>query len=130
MIGLGTLINVAGIAAGGIVGRFFGKYFPDRMQDTLGKTCGVSVIFIGIAGAMEGMLSIDGQSLTSGQSMLIVLCLVLGAFIGEALSGHNVITYLALVTIILVWLLIYKTPLGLRIRTVGENPDAASGQPQ
>ena len=47
-------------------------------------------------------------------------------FIGEALSGHNVITYLALVTIILVWLLIYKTPLGLRIRTVGENPDAAS----
>ena len=86
MIGLGTLINVAGIAAGGIVGRFFGKYFPDRMQDTLGKTCGVSVIFIGIAGAMEGMLSIDGQSLTSGQSMLIVLCLVLGAFIGEALN--------------------------------------------
>ena len=47
-------------------------------------------------------------------------------FIGKVLSGHNIITYLALATIILVWLFIYKTPLGLRIRTVGENPDAAS----
>lgn len=47
-------------------------------------------------------------------------------FIGKVVSGHNVITYLALITIVLVWLFIYKTPLGLRIRTVGENPDAAS----
>lgn len=47
-------------------------------------------------------------------------------FIGQVLSGHNIITYMALLSIILVYILIYKTRLGLRIRTVGENPNAAS----
>lgn len=47
-------------------------------------------------------------------------------FIGEALSGQNVLTYVALVTPIFVYFLIHKTPLGLRIRAVGENEDAAA----
>ena len=46
--------------------------------------------------------------------------------VGKILSGHNLITYVALLAIFLVWFLFYKTPLGLRIRSVGENPDAAS----
>lgn len=45
---------------------------------------------------------------------------------GEALSGHSILTYLAFVLPIFVYLLIFKTPLGLRIRTVGENPSAAA----
>lgn len=45
--------------------------------------------------------------------------------IGPMLSGHNVLTYLAFVLVGVVWLLLYKTSLGLKIRVVGENPDAA-----
>lgn len=45
--------------------------------------------------------------------------------IGEMISGHNLLTYLAFFSVIVVWLLIYKTPLGLRIRAVGENVHAA-----
>lgn len=86
MIGLGTLINTAGIVGGGIAGHFFGKYLSDRHQDTLNITCGVSVLFIGIAGAMEGMMKIEGASLTSGRSMFVVLCLALGALIGEFIN--------------------------------------------
>lgn len=78
MIGLGTLINTAGIVVGGIAGHFFGKYLAERHQDTLSTTCGVSVLFIGIAGAMEGMMKIEGGSLTSGRSMFVVICLALG----------------------------------------------------
>lgn len=47
-------------------------------------------------------------------------------FLGQVLSGHNVLTYLALIFPIFVYILVFKTPLGLRIRTVGENPDAAA----
>lgn len=89
MIGLGTIINSAGIVAGGIIGHFAGKLFRPEQQEALNKACGVSVIFIAIAGAMEGMLQIDGASLTSGRSMLVVLCLALGTVIGELLGIEN-----------------------------------------
>ena len=46
--------------------------------------------------------------------------------IGKVISGHNLMTYVALAAIFVVWFLFYKTPLGLRIRSVGENPEAAS----
>lgn len=47
-------------------------------------------------------------------------------FVGEVLNNHNALTYLALISIFLVDYLIRKTPLGMRMRAVGENPDAAT----
>ena len=70
MIGLGTILNSAGIVAGGLMGHFIGKRFKPEQQDSLNKACGVSVMFIAIAGAMSGMLQIEGNSLSSGKSML------------------------------------------------------------
>ena len=46
--------------------------------------------------------------------------------LGDILSGHNTLTYLALLMVLVCYLLMYKTPLGLRMRVVGENPHAAS----
>lgn len=83
MIGIGTIINSAAIVAGGVIGHFTGKLFKEEQQDSLSKACGVSVLFIAIAGAMEGMLRIEDGALSSGKSMLIVLCLAIGTIIGE-----------------------------------------------
>lgn len=46
--------------------------------------------------------------------------------LGEILSGHSVLTYLAFIFVWLIWVLLYKTSLGLNIRAVGENGNAAS----
>lgn len=89
MIGLGTLINSAGIVLGGLIGMFAGKLFKEQQRESLNKACGVSVIFIAIAGAMEGMLKIKGSELSSGKSMLVVLCLALGTVIGELIGIEN-----------------------------------------
>lgn len=86
MAGLGTIINVVGILLGGILGLCFGKLLQERHQQTLSRSCGVCVLFIGIAGALEGMLSVVETGVVSGQSMLIVICLSLGALIGELLN--------------------------------------------
>lgn len=86
MIGLGTLLNCALIVAGGIVGLLFKNLFTVSMQDSLKKACGVSVVFIAIAGAMEGMLKVSSDSLTSGKSMLLVLCITIGTIIGELID--------------------------------------------
>jgi uncharacterized membrane protein YqgA involved in biofilm formation len=83
MIGIGTLINSAAIVIGGIVGHFTGRLFGKDSQDSLSKACGISVMFIAVAGAMQGMLKADGDSIISGKSMLVVLCIVLGTIVGE-----------------------------------------------
>ena len=46
--------------------------------------------------------------------------------LGGILSGHNALTYLALAMVVVIWFFLYKTPTGLRMRAVGENPNAAS----
>ena len=46
--------------------------------------------------------------------------------IGKVISGHSVLTYLAFILVAVTAILLYKTPLGLNIRSVGENPNAAS----
>lgn len=86
MAGLGTIINVGGILAGGLLGLCFGKLLKERHQQTLSRTCGVCTLFIGIAGALEGMLTVEGTGVVSGQAMLIVICLALGGLIGELLN--------------------------------------------
>lgn len=86
MIGTGTIINSACIVAGGLVGQLTGKWLKPSQQESLNKTCGVSVLFIAIAGAMEGMLSIDNGEIASGKSMLVVLCIAIGTVIGELLG--------------------------------------------
>ena len=46
--------------------------------------------------------------------------------LGPVLSGHCLLTYLAFLLVFVTWVLLYKTPLGLNIRSVGENPNAAA----
>jgi len=86
MFGLGTLINTAAIILGGLSGHFFGKALKERHQTSLTSACGVSVLFIGIAGAMQGMLTVQDGVITSGQTMLVTLCLAIGTLIGEMIN--------------------------------------------
>ena len=86
MIGTGTLINVAAIIAGGLFGKLFGRFLKERYQEGLNNACGICVLFIGIGGAMEGILKISNGSLISGSSMMITISLALGALLGELLN--------------------------------------------
>lgn len=45
--------------------------------------------------------------------------------VGNILSGHNILTYVALILVLLVWVMFKYTKLGLRIKAVGESPEAA-----
>lgn len=85
MIGLGTIINVAAIVAGGVLGRLFGSRLRETTQDAMTKVCGVSTLFIAIAGALEEMLTVEGGKVTASGSLMIIICLALGTFIGELL---------------------------------------------
>jgi len=49
---------------------------------------------------------------------------VLGPIYTEVLSGHNLLVYVALAAVPFVYWVVYKTRFGLRLRAVGENPQA------
>ncbi len=83
---MGTIINTISVIAGGLIGLFTGKLFREDQQDSIVKACGISTLFIAMAGAMQGMLAIEGNALTSGKSMLVVLCVAIGTILGELLG--------------------------------------------
>ncbi|MGG0823401.1 ABC transporter permease [Paenibacillus turicensis] len=45
--------------------------------------------------------------------------------LGPIFSGHHILTYLSIIAVFVVYYMLKRTPLGLRIRSVGENPHAA-----
>ena len=82
----GTVINVGAIIVGGILGLLLGRFIGERHKDSLCKACGLAVIFIGCAGAFKGMFSVTDGKLTYGGDFLIIICLALGALIGEIIN--------------------------------------------
>lgn len=83
---MGTLINTIAIIVGGVLGMLFGNILKERHQQSLTMACGISVLFIGITGALEGLLVIENNSIASTNSMMLVICLAVGALIGEILN--------------------------------------------
>lgn len=77
MKGLGTVINVLAIIAGGVVGLFFSSHLKERYQNALISITGVAVMFLGIEGAVSHM---------ELSSMMMICSLALGSIIGEAID--------------------------------------------
>ena len=86
MPGLGTLVNALLIIIGGICGLLFGKKLSGDCRETLMKANAAAVLFIGMAGALKEMLVINGGSLTTSGTMMMIASLALGAVIGEWLK--------------------------------------------
>ena len=86
MIGFGTVLNVGGILAGGLLGLTFGNRLNKRCQDTLMSANALCVLFLGIGGCMEEMLKITENGLSGSGTMMMIGCFALGALIGEWLD--------------------------------------------
>ncbi len=87
MRGLGTLINVGAILLGGFIGLFVKKGLNEKLMDSVMKAIGVAVMFVGISGALTGLLKItEGGKIETSGTMLMIISLILGTFIGELLK--------------------------------------------
>ncbi len=120
---------LAGVAAGILVGLLLG-YFHLKLR--------TNVILAGIALnllAAEGTVfllyvvahdkgvssSLASKVIPEWQIPILKDIPILGAIFGK----QNALTYMALVAVAVIYLFLYKTSFGLRLRAVGENPDAA-----
>jgi len=53
------------------------------MQETLIGAVGVSTMFLGISGAMEGLLKIENGSITTQGTMMLIGSMAIGSILGE-----------------------------------------------
>ncbi len=83
MFGLGTIINVGGIVVGGVCGMLFGNRLEKRFQDTLMVATAVCVLFLGISGALQEMMTVADGKLSSGGTMMMIGSFAIGALLGE-----------------------------------------------
>jgi ABC-type uncharacterized transport system permease subunit len=123
---LGLLITVA---IGGLIGLILAFFVLNLKTDEIlaaiainltatGGTVLLMVAFSGDRGVSSSIRSVSAPNVTIPLIDKI-------PFIGEVLSGQNVLTWLSLLAVVLLHLFLYKTPMGLNIRSVGENKDAA-----
>jgi len=91
MHGIGTLINCGAILVGSAIGMLIKGGLRKRFEETIFSAVGLAVMFIGLGGALSGLLVIAKDSsandiLATQYTMLMVLSLVLGAIVGELLD--------------------------------------------
>lgn len=100
--------------------------------DTKPLLAGLALNMLGTGGTVYVVFLLTGMKLdTSGLASLkfpvVNIPLIQDIpVLGRILSGHNLMSYIAFLMVFVVWFLIFKTRLGLRIRTVGEDPAAAA----
>lgn len=120
---------ITGVLTGGLIGLIL-VYFSLKLKTNTTLT-GIALNLMAGGGTVFLLYIVSGNkgissSLQSGVLPNINLPLINKIpIIGEILSGHNILTYIALLMVIVIYCFIYKTPLGFKIRAVGENPNAA-----
>ncbi len=83
MKGIGTICNFAAVIVAALIGIILKKGIKENIREGIMHTCGLSVIFIGIAGAVANLLTIKNGSLETQKSLLLVISLVIGTALGE-----------------------------------------------
>ena len=78
--------TAATVIAGTTLGVFLKGGLPRRFETTIMQALGLCTFFIGIGGAVAGLVTIEDGALSTQHTMLLVLSLVIGALIGVALD--------------------------------------------
>jgi len=87
----------------------------------------VSGIALTIMGTgLSGLVgqNVVGKSLKTFQPIKIPILYDI-PIVGAIFFNHDIIVYLAYVLVVITWFILFKTRIGIIIRTVGENPSAA-----
>ena len=90
---------------------------------------GVNILFLGLPAVLSGALFLSSGSTPQipKEDLLPTLYRFVPGFVPQwrILTDVSVISLLALIVVLVTWYVLYNTPFGLRLRAVGENPEAA-----
>ena len=119
----------AAIAAGAAVALVIAFACIRCKADQVVTGTGINILFIGLPAVLSGALFLSSGSTPQipKENLLPTLNRLLPAFLPQwrILTDVSVISLLALVVVLVTSYVLYRTPFGLRLRAVGENPEAA-----
>jgi uncharacterized membrane protein YqgA involved in biofilm formation len=72
---LGPLVNAAAVIVCALAGTFLIRGIPDRFEEIVKKAIGLSIVYVGIKGALD-----------SEQMLLLIMSMVGGSIIGELIN--------------------------------------------
>jgi general nucleoside transport system permease protein len=124
--GTWTLGLLIGIAAGGLMGLLHAFFSISLRADQIVGGTAINFLALGITTYLFVKLY-GSQGTPSDVSTIPAVHLgFLGhGFIGDVFGRLDLLIWVAIVLIFVVWIVVFKTPIGLRIRACGEHPRAA-----
>lgn len=114
---------VAGVVMAALLALFAINYLVDQV--VLGVV--LNLLAVGITGFLFDQLvqpAADRYNAAPVLTALPIPGLDQIPFFGSVLFSQSVLAYLAVVSVLVVWLLLYRTTWGLRVRATGEHPEA------
>lgn len=120
---------IGGLLAGILVAWILG-FFVIKMNANMIVT-GVALNLLATGGTVFALYTVTGDKAISSSlkshvfPSIEIPILKDIPFLGDVLSGHNVLTYVAIIMVVVLFILLYKTSLGIKIRSVGESEEAA-----
>lgn len=124
--GVGFLLTVL---VGGIIGMIFAFCILQMKADEILAAIALNLVASG--GTIMLLMAVTGEkgasnAVASVAAPKVTIPLIESIpVLGKILSGQNLLTWLSLLSVVVMHLFLYKTPMGLKIRAVGENKDAA-----
>ena len=123
-VGLG-----AAMLAGALVAYIIALACIRFKADQVVTGTGINILFLGLPAVLSGALFLSSGSTPQipKENLLPVLSRLLPKFMPQwrIFTDVSVISLLAIVVVLLTRYVLYRTPFGLRLRAVGENPEAA-----
>ena len=119
----------AGVGAGILLALALGYFHLKLKADITLSAIALNMLASGLTVFLLFLIAGDKGSSNSLKSLVFpelrIPLIASIPVLGRILSGHNVLTYLAFALVPAYYVLVYRTPLGLRIRAVGQNRNAA-----
>lgn len=84
---MGTIINAATVAAGGLIGLLLRRGLPKKVEQIAMQLLGLSVFLIGLEGVITSMVTVGAAGvLEANGSLLLIASLVIGGILGELVN--------------------------------------------
>lgn len=120
----------AGIAAGMLTNLIFAWVNQDLDADERVTAMAINVLALGLTiyllRSIFGVMGAFSSPRIKGLGLVDLPWLGAIPVLGPILNKQSVITYLSLLSVIVAYVVIKKTPFGQRLRSVGHNPEAAA----